>query len=714
MFDDPRLIQAFASGFAFFASSLLCFFLLTAGRKDRSARALVFALATMAIWGLFGFLFEIVPTEKAELARSLRIISVIFIAVLTASVNNFASTFYEEHIKVRKVSHTVALSLSYLISFVIVFFLLLDLSMSSGFMVKEVVLASNGALEPTPGPFFYVVYLYFFSGTLLTAYLLWKSRVSNSPFIKNQVTWMLLSVVVGLFAGGFRFATWYGIPGAPAIATLAAPIFGIGFFYAIAKHHLFNIRVITAEFLTFSIWAFLFLLIIFSETTEQRIINSVLFLATVVLGTFLVRGTLREATQKEELAKTNTALKNLNQNLEEIVRERTGELTRSKLHTEAIIENLVLGLIEYKSDFTVLRVNKAAEELLGFSRSNVVGKKITAENTNTQEPSSLAEVMSVDSDHESLRGNQAPALGITSETITQYPSPKNLQITTFRVASEEQGQTEEHGQFVKIIRDITREKLIDKNKSDFVTIVAHQLRTPLSAIKWVFNTALEDKGVSDTERTEALRSGSQSTERMIHLINDLLDLVSIEDGMFGYEFKQNDITKIVTKVVENMQERAQWKMISLEAEFPPEPLLPFVFDESRISLALTNVIENAIDYTPKNGSLHIHEGTNLILVEQGNNEVKISVKDTGMGIQESDMQKIMVTKFFRSTQAVRAETDGSGLGLFITKNIIQGHKGTITVESGENKGTTVFMVIPTTLQEADAPKLRPQTQKVSE
>ena len=503
------------------------------------------------------------------------------------------------------------------------------------------------------------------------------------------------------------FVLLHGIPGAPAIATLAAPIFGIGFFYAIAKHHLFNIRVITAEFLTFSIWAFLFLLIIFSETTEQRIINSVLFLATVVLGTFLVRGTLREATQKEELAKTNTALKNLNQNLEEIVRERTGELTRSKLHTEAIIENLVLGLIEYKSDFTVLRVNKAAEELLGFSRSNVVGKKITAENTNTQEPSSLAEVMSVDSDHESLRGNQAPALGITSETITQYPSPKNLQITTFRVASEEQGQTEEHGQFVKIIRDITREKLIDKNKSDFVTIVAHQLRTPLSAIKWVFNTALEDKGVSDTERTEALRSGSQSTERMIHLINDLLDLVSIEDGMFGYEFKQNDITKIVTKVVENMQERAQWKMISLEAEFPPEPLLPFVFDESRISLALTNVIENAIDYTPKNGSVRI-------LVEQGNNEVKISVKDTGMGIQESDMQKIMVTKFFRSTQAVRAETDGSGLGLFITKNIIQGHKGTITVESGENKGTTVFMVIPTTLQEADAPKLRPQTQKVSE
>lgn len=85
-----------------------------------------------------------------------------------------------------------------------------------------------------------------------------------------------------------------------------------------------------------------------------------------------------------------------------------------------------------------------------------------------------------------------------------------------------------------------------------------------------------------------------------------------------------------------------------------------------------------------------------------------------MGIQKGDLQKVMVTKFFRSVQAVRAETDGSGLGLFITKNIIQGHKGTITIESEENKGTTVSMVIPTTLHEDDAPKIRPQAQKTSE
>lgn len=699
MFSDPRIIQAFAAGFSFFISALLSFFLFTTSGRDRSAKTFAFTLLTIAIWGLFGFFFEITPTSKVELARIFRIISVIFIPALTASFGYFSLVFYEENMGSRKKLFRIGMIISFFLAGIIIFLLILDLFKVSGFIVQGINSNPRGLLEPVPGPFFHILYLYFSLGAFYTGYVLWKSRSAPSPFIKNQVAWMVASIVVGFLAGASRFTTWYGVNSSPAIASLAAPIFGIGFFYAIVKHRLFHIRVITAELLTFSIWGFLFLLIVFSDTTEQRIINTILFVATVILGIFLIRGTLREVSQREELAKANAELKNLNQNLEEIVRERTGELVREKLHTDAIIENLVLGLIEYSNDFTILRVNKAAEELLGFKREHVIGKRISGEDVKNKELQSLAEIIHMDPS----RGTYENPVEHVGEISIRYPIPCELQTITFKITSETSGNDT---QFVKIIRDITREKLIDKNKSDFITIVAHQLRTPLSAIKWVFNMVLENKDGFSVDHAKTLRDGSQATERMIHLINDLLDVVRIEDGRFGYEFRQNDIIKTIADVTGNMKTRADWKKISLNVEFPHDQLPAFVFDESRISLAITNIIENAIDYTPEGGSVNV-------VAQKENGKIKISVKDTGMGIQKGDMQKLLITKFFRSAHAIGAQTDGSGLGLFISNNIIRSHKGTVVIESEENKGTTVSITIPTTLSEEDTPKPRLQAQKAT-
>lgn len=705
--DFAHFWPAFASGFAFFAGSVLTLFLLTLGRKEPTARAFSITTLCTALWGLVSFLYDTTPINQLEIARMWKGASQLFTATIAGAVSNFAVIYYREIAGNPPRIYLILRGIIVTTAGLLAIMLFSDILGFSELGIKEVVVGEKGLLEPTPGPLHHGVYSHFFAAAFFTGYVIWSVLKKNhSPIIKSQVRWIVSSLIIAMVAGGTRFAAWYHVPVSPNIAAFAAPAFGIGISYAIARHHLFNTRVIGTEILTVGIWVFLFFLVIFSSTVSERIVNSILFLAVVVLGTFLIRGTLREVGQKEELAKANTALKNLNQNLEEIVRERTGELSRAKLHTDAIIENLVLGLVEYKSDFTVLRVNKAAEELLGFNRSDVVGKKITGEDIRIKELSSLAEVIHLDSGNESLQNNRLPVPGVISETTIHHPSPKNLQIITFRVVSEEQNWTEERRQFVKIIRDITREKLIDKNKSDFITIVAHQLRTPLSAIKWVFNMALENKNALNTDHMEALRDGSQATERMIHLINDLLDVVSIEDGRFGYEFKWNDITKTIADVVGNMKARANWKKISFGVEFPPEPLPPLVFDESRISLALTNIIENAIDYTPENGSVRI-------LVQRENNEIRIIVKDTGMGIQKNDMQKVLVTKFFRSAQAIGAQTDGSGLGLFISNNIIQSHKGTIAIESTENNGTTVSIAIPTTLSLSDTPKLRPQVQRVS-
>ena len=698
MFENPRLVQAFASGFAFFICGLLSLFLFTARRDDRSARTFAFALVAIATWGLFGFFFEIVSPEKLELARVLRIISVTFIVILTISVNNFARVFYKEHMNKKNVAHSVMFYASCVASSFITLLLLMDLFTHSGFVVKGVILAANGALEPIPGPFFHAVYGYFFIGLLLTGYLLWTSRNANFPFIKNQVTWMLISIGVGFVAGGSRFATWYGINGPPVLASLAAPIFGIGFFYAIVKHHLFNIRVIATEIFTFSIWGFLFLLVIFSDTLQERVINSILLLSIVILGAFLIRGTFREVEQKEELKKANNALTNLNQNLEEIVRERTRELNQAKLHTDAIIENMTLGLVEYNEDFTIIKVNRAAEELLGFSRDDVLHKKVSGSDVQNENLSSLAEVLYFDPEQTKVSGESG--IGSRSEISITHPQKRDLQVITFAISPESETVGNET-QRVKIIRDITREKLIEKNKSDFITIVAHQLRTPLSAIKWVFNMALEKQTDVNKDHAEALKDGSQETEQMIHLINDILNLGNFEEARFGYEFKQSDIVKIITDAADRVRTRASWKGVSLETILPETLIAPFVFDPERISLALLNIIENAVNYTQKGGFVKI-------AVEQDNSMIKIIVKDNGIGIPAEDLSKLPTTKFFRSVKAVRTETDGSGLGLFITNNIIESHKGSMMIESKEDTGTTITLAIPLTLSTDDTPRTRAQ------
>jgi signal transduction histidine kinase len=700
MFDISHLLPAFASGFAFFAASILTLFLLTLGHKERITKAFAYTTAATALWGFFGFLFDITTAANIDLARVWKIGSQIMTPAIAAAVTNFAFVYYEENAAAAPRIYRAGRMIMFIGAIILDALLFSDLLGFSSLVVHGIILGPKNLLEPVPGPLFHGVYIHFFLAAFYTGYVIISVlKKNNTPLLRSQVKWIVWSLLIAMLAGATRFATWYHVPISQNIAAFAAPAFGIGISYAITRHRLFNIRVISAEIFTFSIWAFLFLVIIFSDTPSQRVINSISFVATIILGSFLIRGTLRESSQKEELRKTNAALKNFNQNLEEIVRERTEELTRAKLHTDAIIENLVLGLIEYKNDFTIVRVNKAAEELLGFARAHVIGKKITGDNVTDNELSSLAEVIHLDSAEKkylNLKGTDVT--GFFSEISVTHPIPRDLQIITFLVASEEAVRGKDDHQFVKIIRDITREKLIDQNKSDFIKIAAHQLRTPLSAIKWVFNLALEAGSAPlSKDQVEALKEGYQANERMINLINDLLNVVYIEDGRFGYEFQHNDITKTTTNVITNMRMAADLKKISLTLHLPDQPIESFLFDASRIGLALTNIVENAINYTQEGGHVDVS------IWREGHN-VKISVKDDGMGVPREEISKLLVTKFFRSVKALRAQTDGSGLGLYIANNIVKSHRGRIMIDSEENKGTTVTMTIPMTLVAGDEPK----------
>lgn len=375
--------------------------------------------------------------------------------------------------------------------------------------------------------------------------------------------------------------------------------------------------------------------------------------------------------------------------LEKDVEAKTEELLRSKAHTETIIENLISGLIEYDSNFTVLRINRTAENMLGVSREEVIGRKITPKDVQDKKLKSLVEV-SYPALSEKAHKIEKTASGVLDESVgvneitIHHPLERTLQVITAPIITPESGTRKG---FIKVFRDITREKMISKSKSEFISIAAHQLRTPLSAVKWAMRLIIDgDLGPLAPAQLKLIKRGYDTNEKMIILVNDLLNVARIEDGRFGYEFKEDDLLKTISSVLSNLTIPAKERNITLEFEKPSGGLAPFVFDSNKFSLALQNVVDNAIKYTPPSGVVKIS-------VDKKGKYAEITVKDSGVGIP-NDQLKRLFSKFFRARNVLRMQTAGSGLGLFIVKNIIARHGGKINVESKEGEGSTFYLTIP--------------------
>ncbi len=253
----------------------------------------------------------------------------------------------------------------------------------------------------------------------------------------------------------------------------------------------------------------------------------------------------------------------------------------------------------------------------------------------------------------------------------------------------------EFGELIATFNDMTkelkesreREKLIERMKTEFVSLAAHQLRTPLSAIKWALRMVLDEESKNiNQEQRELLERTYQSNERMIDLINDLLNVARIEEGRFLYEPADASPEEIADSVIDSLKEKAESRNIKLVFRKPASPL-PFVkMDKEKINIALTNLITNAINYTHRDGEITVE------LLSDAKS-VKFRVQDNGVGIPKEEQNRIF-TKFFRASNVVKMDTSGTGLGMFITKNIVEAHGGKIWFESEENKGTTFHFTLP--------------------
>lgn len=233
----------------------------------------------------------------------------------------------------------------------------------------------------------------------------------------------------------------------------------------------------------------------------------------------------------------------------------------------------------------------------------------------------------------------------------------------------------------------TRLLELDKVKSEFISVAAHQLRTPLSAIKWALSLMCDDSSENLTiDQRSLILKAYASTERTINLINKMLVVTRIESGKLEYELALVHIEHVIESVILDFAGYVAQHQVTLHFEPPQEVLPPVKIDSEKIRAVLQNLIENALSYTKAGGSV-------VVRARHEDDRIMVSVSDTGIGIPEHQKTAIF-TKFFRADNALKAKTDGTGLGLFVAKNIIDKHGGTIAFESKEGEGTTFYFSLP--------------------
>lgn len=224
-------------------------------------------------------------------------------------------------------------------------------------------------------------------------------------------------------------------------------------------------------------------------------------------------------------------------------------------------------------------------------------------------------------------------------------------------------------------------------KSEFISIVSHQLRSPLSNLKWAVELLMSGRlGEIKGKQSEYLEILKDNTNRMGELVSDLLTVSRIEQGRFPLEKTEFSLPELAKEILAEYEPIA--KASQVEIKFEAAANLPKAFaDASRIKIVAENLLDNAIRYTKDKGEVKIK-------IESRSKNVFFAVQDTGVGIPQED-QKHIFQKFFRSKNVLKYQTQGTGLGLYIAKSIIKKSGGKIGFQSKESKGSTFWFILPT-------------------
>ncbi|MDF2859513.1 MAG: histidine kinase, partial [Neobacillus sp.] len=238
---------------------------------------------------------------------------------------------------------------------------------------------------------------------------------------------------------------------------------------------------------------------------------------------------------------------------------------------------------------------------------------------------------------------------------------------------------------VAVIRDMTEERQLEKMRKDFIANVSHELRTPISMLQGYSEAIVDDIAESQEEKKEMAKVIYDESLRMGRLVNELLDLARMEAGHIQLMIEDVNLSSFLNRIVHKFQGLARENDIHLGVEIEND--IPDIsFDPDRIEQVLTNLIDNAIRHTPEGGSVKLTGSMDEI-------GVRVEVSDSGSGIPEEDLPFVF-ERFYKADKARTRGRTGTGLGLAIAKNIIDAHRGHISVQSKIGQGTTFSFLLP--------------------
>ena len=381
------------------------------------------------------------------------------------------------------------------------------------------------------------------------------------------------------------------------------------------------------------------------------------------------------------------------------------DLEQIRAKNEAMLESIGDGLVATDKNGRILLVNKAFERILGWREWEVQGKLMSTivpmvDESGKEIPVSERFITKTTAIAATEEGKNNLLLNPKKISEVYYyvckdktRFPVAVTVAPVRLNNKIIGA-------IEIFRDITKEKEIDKAKSEFISLASHQLKTPPTAIKLLTERLLEGKMGKFTQKQEEYISDIHSSnERMIDLINALLNVSRIELGAFSIQVQENDACAIVKSILNEVKSVIDRKQLKLETTYEEKKII-LPLDEPLFRIIINNIVVNAIHYTPEGGEIQvlcktINKGQKFGKKILSENSFVVVISDTGYGIPEEAHDKLF-TKFFRADNVRTKLPDGTGLGLYIVKSILDRSGGFIWFTSRENEGSVFYVAIPMT------------------
>lgn len=385
---------------------------------------------------------------------------------------------------------------------------------------------------------------------------------------------------------------------------------------------------------------------------------------------------------RNELGKLAEAFNRMLENrlqAEEMLQSANAKIGEEKTKYELLLSSIGDALIAVNQEGRIMMINHAAEKMFGFNPDEIIGR-------------SLFEV----APSEDEKGSPIPfdqrtmSLSISQKTTMHrtayYFRGDNTKFTAAVTASPIIVEGKTIGA-IEILRDITKEKEVDRMKTDFISTVSHEIRTPLTTIREGVSQVLDGiLGETTQKQKEVFSIVLEDADRLKRIIDNLLDISKIEAGMVDLKREFVDIAGLIQGTTASFSLRAKEKGLRINLQLPQKKIKAFI-DKDRIIQAFTNLIGNALKFTQAG------EITLLLKDKDKEKEIECSVSDTGKGIAKEDLPRVF-SKFQQFGRTYGPGEKGTGLGLSITKGIIELHKGKIWVTSELDQGTKFTLTLP--------------------